>query len=325
MLAKTPSISIVIPALNEAANLRVVLPALPEVHEVILVDGHSVDGTVEVARSVRPGIKVVHQTRRGKGNALACGFAAATGDVIVMFDADGSADPAEIPLFVRALANGADYAKGSRFHGAGPHGGPRCGSADISRLRRLGNAGLNGLANGLFGTRFSDLCYGYNAFWRDILPLLGLPPVSDRGPDAGRLCWGDGFEIETVLSCRVAAAHLRVVEVPSYEHRRIFGETNLRTFADGARVLRTIVVERLGAGRRRGTAGGLTVERDMRTGAALAVAPRRRTNSARLIRRPAAGRAYVPRGRLRFAPGGARSYLSGLWRPAQRHTEGHAQ
>jgi hypothetical protein len=325
MLAQLPTISIVIPALNEAANLRVVLPALPDVHEVILVDGNSVDGTVEVAQEVRPGIKVVHQTRRGKGNALACGFAAATGDVIVMFDADGSADPAEIPLFVRALVNGADYAKGSRFRGAGPRGGAQCGSADISHLRRLGNAGLNGLANGLFGTRFSDLCYGYNAFWRDILPLLGLPPVSDRGPDAGRLSWGDGFEIETVLSCRVAAAHLRVVEVPSYERRRIFGETNLRTFADGARVLRTIVVERVGTARRRGAAGGPPAERDMLTGAAVAAAPRRRTDSARLIRSPAVGRARVPRGRLRFASGGARSYLSGLWRSAEPHTEGQAK
>jgi len=237
----------VVPALNEAANLRVVLPKLPAVHEVVLVDGGSVDGTIETALAVRPGVSIVQQTRRGKGNALACGFAAATGDIVVMFDADGSADPAEIPAFVEALTSGADYAKGTRFHrnGAG-------GSTDITPLRRMGNAGLNGVANALFGTRFSDLCYGYNAFWRRILPLLDLPPVAVHGAAPERMLRGDGFEIEALLSCRVAAAGLAVVEVPSLERHRLFGGTNLRTFADGSRVLRTIISERCAAQHRRG-------------------------------------------------------------------------
>ena len=237
-MQRHPKISIVVPALNEAANLRVVLPDLPDVHEVILVDGGSSDGTIETAVSVRPGIKIAQQTRRGKGNALVCGFAAATGDIIVMFDADGSADPLEVPRFVKTLRDGADYAKGSRFcsWGAG-----RAGSNDISPMRRAGNAGLNMLANALFKTRFSDLCYGYNAFWRKILPLLRLPPVTAPASKPGQLLWGDGFEIEAVLSCRVASARLRVVEVPSLEHRRIFGDSNLRTFADGSRVLRTLL------------------------------------------------------------------------------------
>jgi hypothetical protein len=241
-MQRPPKISIVVPARNEAANLRVVLPDLPPVHEVILVDGRSCDGTSETARSVRPGIKIVQQTRRGKGNALVCGFTAATGDIIVMFDADGSADPLEIPRFVKALTDGADYAKGSRFCSPGAD---QAGSHDISRLRRAGNAGLNTLANSLFGTQFSDLCYGYNAFWREILPLLCLPPVTAPPLKPGQLLWGDGFEIEAVLSCRVAMARLRVVEVPSFERRRIFGASNLRTFADGSRVLRTLLTERL--------------------------------------------------------------------------------
>src|ERR1700761_3945509 len=97
-----PKISIVIPARNEARNLESVLPELPSVHEVILVDGNSTDGTIETAKRIMPGIKVIQQTRKGKGNALVCGFQAATGDVIVMFDADGSADPSEISEFVRS-------------------------------------------------------------------------------------------------------------------------------------------------------------------------------------------------------------------------------
>jgi hypothetical protein len=179
---------------------------------------------------------VLTQTRKGKGNAMACGFAAATGDVIVMFDADGSADPAEIPAFVSALVGGADFAKGSRFATGG-------GSDDITLLRRTGNAGLNGVANALFGTSYTDLCYGYNAFWADLLPLLDLPHPDAPAPTDGML-WGDGFEIETVLNCRVAAAGLKITEVPSVERRRLFGRTNLRTFADGARVLRTLAAER---------------------------------------------------------------------------------
>jgi glycosyltransferase involved in cell wall biosynthesis len=233
----SPTVTIVVPAKNEAANLREVLPLLPPVHEVLLVDGHSVDDTIEVARHTLPSIRVVQQTRRGKGNALACGFLAATGDIIVMFDADGSADPAEIPAYLKALTDGADFAKGSRF-------APGGGSDDITMIRRLGNAGLHLIANVAFGTRFSDLCYGYNAFWRDLLPILDLPSVDAPAPADGSMIWGDGFEIETVLNCRMAAAGVKIAEVPSTELRRIHGETNLRTFADGSRVLRTIMAER---------------------------------------------------------------------------------
>jgi glycosyltransferase involved in cell wall biosynthesis len=152
-----PLISIVVPALNEALNLSVVLPQLPRVHEVILVDGGSVDGTVMAARRALPEIVTVLQDRGGKGNALAAGFARVTGDIVVMFDADGSADPAEIGRFVEALKAGADFAKGSRFT-AGR------GSADTTTVRGVANRLLNGVFNLGFGTRCSDLCYGYNAF-----------------------------------------------------------------------------------------------------------------------------------------------------------------
>jgi hypothetical protein len=249
-----PRVSVIVPTRNEARNLEIVLPAIaavrPAVHEVLVVDGNSKDGTVETARRVLPGVRIVRQTRKGKGNAMACGFAAANGDVLVMFDADGSADPQEIPRFVQALVEGADFAKGSRFAKGG-------GSDDITLLRKSGNAGLNLVANTLFGTRYTDLCYGYNAFWADILPQLELPAVDmPPHPDDG-MYWGDGFEIETVLNCRVAAAGLSITEVPSKERERMFGETNLRTFADGTRVLRTLAAERRRAGREPGAAAAL--------------------------------------------------------------------
>lgn len=145
-----------------------------------MVDGDSTDDSEAVVRAILPEAKFVRQTRRGKGNALAVGFAAVTGDIVVMFDADGSADPAEISRYVDALLAGADFAKGSRYLAGG-------GSADITPLRSFGNKGLSRTANLLFGTRYSDLCYGYNAFWVDILPLLQLPAISILEPQ-----WGTG-------------------------------------------------------------------------------------------------------------------------------------
>src|SRR3954447_21782526 len=232
----TPRVSVVIPTYNEAKNLPHVFALLPEdVHQVVIVDGRSVDDTIEVARSLRPDVTVVRQNRIGKGNAMACGFAAVTGDIVVMLDADGSADPREIPQFVAALTAGADFAKGTRFANGG-------GSADITRMRAWGNRWLNCTANVLFGTRYTDLCYGYNAFWTYCLDVLELDA---EGHDREQKLWGDGFEIETLINTRVAKARLRIVEVPSYEFERIHGLSNLNTWRDGFRVLRALGVERL--------------------------------------------------------------------------------
>jgi glycosyltransferase involved in cell wall biosynthesis len=248
-----PRISVVVPARNEARNIPHVLGALPPgLHEVILVDGHSSDDTIEVARRILPTIRVIRQTRNGKGNALACGFAMVTGDVIVMLDADGSADPGEIHDFVAALIAGADFAKGTRFASGGR-------SNDITRFRRLGNAALNGLVNLLYGTRYSDLCYGYNVFWTSLLPVLDLPAVDIPGLGSEDMIWGDGFEIETLINVRVAAAGARIAEVGSVEKERLFGESNLNAVRDGLRVLRTILAERRQASRRNRHANGVVI------------------------------------------------------------------
>jgi glycosyltransferase involved in cell wall biosynthesis len=210
--------------MNEARNLPYVLTRLPrDLHEVILVDGRSTDNTAEAARAIRSDIRVVHQAGRGKGNALQRGFEECTGDVIVMLDADGSTDAAEIPRFVMALCAGADFVKGSRFASGG-------GSADITRLRRLGNWGLSTLVNLLFGTNYTDLCYGYNAFWAYCLPHIDVD------------C--DGFEVETLINIRVTKAGLVVHEVASYEGHRVHGASNLNALRDGLRVFRTILSER---------------------------------------------------------------------------------
>ncbi|MFD4636450.1 glycosyltransferase family 2 protein [Lentzea sp. NPDC058436] len=236
---REPRISVIVPARNEARNLELILPALPSVHEVIVVEGSSHDDTIPTVRRILPFARLIRQTRRGKGNALVCGFTEATGDIVVMFDADGSADAAEIPAFVEALVAGADFAKGSRVCQGG-------GSEDLTFLRSFGNRMLTLVTNVLFRTRYTDLCYGYNAFWVDVLPRLNLP---DPEPAGDEMRWGDGFEIETVLNTRVAAAGLRVAEVPSVERLRVHGASNLHAVRDGFRVLGTILSEWRGRAR----------------------------------------------------------------------------
>ncbi|MET9363843.1 glycosyltransferase family 2 protein [Streptomyces sp. NPDC006632] len=223
-LAIAPPVSVVIPAMNEAENLPHVFKTLPHwIHEVVLVDGNSTDDTVRVARELRPDVKVVKQVGKGKGDALISGFAACTGDIIVMVDADGSADGDEIVSYVSALVGGADFAKGSRFANGG-------GTDDMTPVRRLGNAVLCGIVNHKFGARYTDLCYGYNAFWKRCLDKIVLD------------C--SGFEIETLINIRIVKAGLRVQEVPSYEYNRIHGVSHLSAVHDGIRVLKVILKEK---------------------------------------------------------------------------------
>ena len=213
----SPTVSVIIPALNEAQSLALVLGGLPPVDEVIVVDGGSADDTVRVARAARPDALVPRQTRSGKGNALACGFAASTGDIVVTLNGDGSADPGEIPRYVDALLAGAEVAHGSRY---------RDGGADLGggRWERLGNATLSRLVNLLFGTRCTDLGSGYNAYRRGCGRPWTCPGPRVPGLKRGRLAWGDGPEIEPLINIRMAVQGIRVVEVASVGYPSIHGD-----------------------------------------------------------------------------------------------------
>jgi hypothetical protein len=221
------SISVVIPTRNEAHNIGWVLERIgPIVDEIVIVDGLSEDGTVEAAIQVRPDSVIVNHPVAGKGEAVRAGFASATGDLIVILDADGSMDPAEIPDFVEELARGSDLVKGSRFLPGG-------GTTDMTLVRRFGNAVLVRLANLLLRTSHTELCYGYMAFRRSRLDELDLRAT--------------GFEIETELVVKACRAGLAVTEIPSFESPRRYGTSNLNTFRDGWRVLRTLLRESLSA------------------------------------------------------------------------------
>lgn len=224
---KDRTVSAVIPTLNEERNVEWVLSRLPEcVDEVLVIDGRSTDATIAVALQTRPDAQVVREPVPGKGAALRRGFAHARGDLIVMLDADGSMDPAEIVRYVALLDEGYDLVKGSRFL-------PQGGTSDISRVRSWGNLALLAVANGLYGCAFTELCYGFVGLRRAALRRLALT--------------ADGFEIEAEIVTKALRAGLRIAEVPSFEAERRFGASHLRTFRDGSRVLRQIVATRVRA------------------------------------------------------------------------------
>jgi hypothetical protein len=224
------TMSVVIPTLNEALNIEPVLRQLSRFDDIVLVDGMSTDGTVELARSVRPDVRVLQRPPRGKGDALRAGFAAATGDVIVIMDADGSMDPGEVEVFMAMMAVGFDLVKGSRMACGG-------GSHDLTTIRLLGNAALCKLANTLFHTQWTDLCYGYLAFRRNCLPRMALT--------------ADGFEIESQILGHAAVAGMRIAEVPSVELPRLAGESHLNARRDGTRILKTMLAARFAPRARR--------------------------------------------------------------------------
>ncbi|MEV7177129.1 glycosyltransferase family 2 protein [Kitasatospora sp. NPDC093679] len=226
-LAPRHTVSLVVPAHNEARNIPWVFEQIPRcVDEVILVDGSSSDATLAMARHCLPTVRNVQQTGPGKGNALRTGFAAATGEYIVMMDADGSMWPGEIPHYLHFLDNGYDFVKGSRCIAGG-------GSLDLTRIRALGNRALIAVVNRLYHTVLTDLCYGYCAFNRNFLDELRLR--------------SSGFEIEAEMIAHALRSGLRIAEVPSLELPRRSGRSHLHAVSDGRRVLRTLIAERPGA------------------------------------------------------------------------------
>ncbi len=226
------TVTAVVPTLNERENLEWLLPRLyanEELDEIVIVDGESTDGTRELAAayaqdSLVPGphpvVRVISQPPRGKGAAMREGLAAATCDMIIMLDADGSMDPEEFSAFLALLRRGYQFVKGTRYGCGG-------GSDDLTGLRRHGNRALTWLANRLYRQNWTDLCYGYVALHRDAVEPLRLRST--------------GFEIETEMCVNAVRAGLRIAEIASHETERRFGVSNLNTWRDGWRVLRTMV------------------------------------------------------------------------------------
>jgi len=219
-----PSVTVLICTLNEGKNLPHVLPKIPEwVDEILLVDGHSTDRTVEVAKEIRPGIKVLYQPDKGKGNALRYGIQKASSEIVVTLDADGSTDPEDIPKFIEPLLSGYDFAKGSRFLSVRPN---------MPGIRVFGNRVFASVTNIFFGTKYTDLCAGFNAFWRNLI-------FSKMDPS------GTSFLDEPTLNIRLKKRGLKVKEVTQRDGGRLVGKGNEHFLTQGWRILRIILAERL--------------------------------------------------------------------------------
>lgn len=213
-------VSIVIPTLNEEKNLPIVLAEIPKnIDEVIIVDGNSKDKTVDIAKQFKARI---FYDNIGKGSSLKKGMQEAKGDIIITMDADCSNRINELNLLIEAIKAGYDIAMGSRFITGG-------GTEDMPWLRRFGNKMFVMLVNLVWRTNYSDLCYGYRSFRREIIPKLKLE--------------SDGFGIETEIGIRAAKIKARVIEIPSFEKPRLHGQGNLRTFPDGWAILKRIMIE----------------------------------------------------------------------------------
>ncbi len=217
-----PYVSIIIPTLNEAKNLRDLLPSIKSTlkgyrYEIIIVDKNSADGTADVAKS--SGAKVLYDSD-GKGSALIKGFKEAKGSIIISMDADLSHRPKELKLLITAIEAGYDVCMGSRFLTGG-------GSEDMPAFRRFGNKAFVYMVNALYNAHYSDLCYGYRSFSRSATKKLDLKSV--------------GFGIETEISIKAKKKHLKVIEIPSFEKKRGTGIGKLHSFRDGYIILKTIL------------------------------------------------------------------------------------
>lgn len=218
-------ISVIIPTLNEVENIRYVFPYIPSfIDEIVVIDGDSTDGTREEILKFRKDARIIIDKTHGKGVALRKGFDVATGDLIIMMDADGSHDPKEIPSLLEPVLNGYDASKASRLLPGG-------GSDDFTAFRRLGNKIFITMVNKMYGANLTDLCYGYRAFKKDAIKKMH--------------CKSDGFEIETEQSIHMIKAGLKIKEVPSFEAKRINGDSRLNSFRDGWRILMLIISEYL--------------------------------------------------------------------------------
>jgi glycosyltransferase involved in cell wall biosynthesis len=220
-----PLVSVVIPCLNEEANIETCVKRALDVladnglnGEVVVADNDSEDRSAEIAEAA--GARVVHEPRRGYGSAYLAGLAVARGSYIVMADADLTYDWAEIPRFVAELEDGAELVMGDRMDNIQPGAMPWL-------HRYVGNPVLTGILNLFFRTGVSDAHCGMRAIRREVLPRLDLRTT--------------GMEFASEMVIRASKEKLDIREFPIEYHPR-GGESKLSSFRDGWRHLRFLLV-----------------------------------------------------------------------------------
>jgi glycosyltransferase involved in cell wall biosynthesis len=201
--------SVIIPSRNEGpVVVDLAVSAQQHCDEVIVIDGHSTDGSP--ARLRAAGIRVLDDRGRGKGDAIRLGIAAASGDVIVAMDADGSHDPGEIAALAAPIVNGdADIVIGCRMRG----GSDEFSGSWTMFIRLWGNNFLTQVINTRFGVHLTDSQNGFRAL--RAATIKPLPLIEDRHT----------IELEMVL--KALKRGLRVTQVPSHEYARRAGHSSL--------------------------------------------------------------------------------------------------
>lgn len=223
-----PTVSVILPCLNEAESIGDALRTVSSVFtthaldgEIIVVDNGSTDGSTGIIK--HSAARYIYEPRRGYGNAYRAGFREVQGNIVIMADPDNSYDLTEIPNFLTALTD-CDAVLGSRFRGTMEPG------AMPFLHRYIGNPGLRLLFFLLYGIRLSEPSTGFLAIRREHLPLLKL-----REP---------GMEFSSEMLVRIHRCGLKMKEIPIDYHRRA-GTSKLRTFRDGFRHLSFLLKERL--------------------------------------------------------------------------------
>ncbi len=224
--ATHPAVSIVMPCLNEEETVAVCVEkavgwlqrrGIPG--EVLVVDNGSTDRSVELAEAA--GARVVHERRRGYGQAYLRGFAEATGEYIVMGDSDDTYDFSDLDRLIEPLDRGADMVLGNRFAGGIANG------AMPWAHRYIGSPIINAVIRLFFGTRIGDSQSGLRAFRRDVPDRLSLR--------------SSGMELASEMIVSAARSGMAIAEVPApYAIRR--GESKLNTVRDGWRHLRYLLL-----------------------------------------------------------------------------------
>ena len=225
MTPTEPTVSIVIPCLNEGASIALCVEAAKSwlersgtTGEIIVVDNGSTDGTAEAATEA--GAAVIAEPKRGKGNAMRAGVAASTGSFIVMSDGDGTYDLSDLDRIIAPLDLGFDLVIGNRLQGQIQPG------AMPWHHKYIGNPFFNTVISLVTHRSFGDCLSGLRAFTRDAWQAMALT--------------SNGFELESEMCLRAAKLEFRVASVPiSYATRRSGG--NLSSVRDGVKIARFII------------------------------------------------------------------------------------
>ncbi|ABK15038.1 MAG: S-layer glycoprotein N-glycosyltransferase AglJ [Methanothrix sp.] len=217
---KRDDVCVLIPTLNEAGSIREVIEGFRSMgfQDILVIDGHSTDGTPDLAREA--GARVIVQSGSGKGQALLEAFGLIDKEYIVLIDGDGTYLPSEVDRLLDPLMRGrADHVIGNRFSNL------RGGS--LKRLNLVGNWLINMLFGIIYGVRLRDILSGYRAFTRSGISSLDLSVT--------------GFEIESEITIESLKKGLRIVEVPiTYLPRAGGTRTKLSPLRDGPKIMLTI-------------------------------------------------------------------------------------